>query len=286
MTTVAMLKKLISEPGIIVAAGCYDGLSAKLVEKVGFKAAYMTGFGSSGAILGKPDYGFVNMFETVTHARNLAGAIKIPLIADADTGYGNPLNVMRTVQELEKAGVAAIHIEDQVFPKRCGHMEGKEVIPMQDHISKIKAAVDSRKELLIIARTDSRTPLGIEEAIERAIAYYEAGADIVFVDAPQSEEEIYMIADKVKAPLFINMVEGGKTPILPANELEKIGYKIVIYPLTALMAATKAMEYALKELYKTGTTNHILHDLTSFQEYNKIVGLEEIIQLERKYSNM
>lgn len=283
MSKAKELKELIAKPEIIVAPGCYDGVSARLVEATGFKTAYMTGFGSSASILGKPDYGLLNMTEMVTHGRNLAGSLGIPLIADADTGYGNPLNVMRTVQEYEKAGVAAIHIEDQVFPKRCGHMEGKVVIPMKEHVKKIQAAVDARKEMLIIARTDSRAPLGFEEAIERSIAYHEAGADIVFIDAPQSLKELQTIPEKVKAPLFVNMTEGGKTPLLSAQELQELGYKIVIFPCVTVFAAFKAMKTVLLELHRTGTSKNALDLLEPFEEYNKSLGLPELMKLEKKY---
>ena len=284
MTKAQMLKSLLAEPGAIIAPGCYDGLSARLVHANGFKAAYMTGFGSSASILGKPDYGLLTMTEMVNHGRNLANSIDIPLIADADTGYGNPINVVRTVEEYETAGVAAIHIEDQVFPKRCGHMDGKTVIPMAEHVAKIRAAVDARKDMLIIARTDARAPLGLDEAIRRANAYHNAGADIIFVDAPQSMEELKIIPKEVKAPLLINMTEGGKTPIVPVSELEEMGYKIVIYPCLTVFAAHKSMNFVLEALKKEGSTDSVSSLLEDFGPYNQSLGLDDLQSLEKKYS--
>lgn len=283
MKQATLLREMLRQPEIIVAAGCYECVSARLVERAGFRTAYLTGYGTSATLLGKPDYGYITMGEMVTHGKNIAAALSIPVISDADTGYGNVLNTIRTVQEFERAGVAAIHIEDQTFPKRCGHMEGKQVISMQEHTMKIKAAVEAREEMLIIARTDARAPLGLEAAIERGLAYREAGADIIFIDAPQSVEEIQVIAEKIKAPLLINMTEGGKTPPLSSTELQQMGYKIVIYPITAMLAGVKAMEMALRELREKGSTLGIRQQMRSFGELNEIIGLEEAQALEERY---
>jgi len=277
------LKELIDKGEVIVAAGCYDGVSAKLVEKTGFEVAYMTGYGAAATVLGMPDYGFMTMNEMVTHAGNISAAISIPLIADADTGYGNPLNVMRTVREYERAGISAIHIEDQLFPKRCGHMEGKVVIPMEEHCKKIEMAVATRKSMLIIARTDARAPLGLEEALRRAKAYRDAGADIIFVDAPQSIEELEIIGKTVDAPLMLNVTEGGKTPILSAKEYEQLGFNVIIYPVVSLYAASKAMEASLRHLKEHGSTAGYLDKMDSFASFNKTIGLPEMIDLEKKY---
>jgi methylisocitrate lyase len=278
-----MLRDLLQQPEIIVAAGCYECVSARLVERAGFRAAYLTGYGTSAALLGKPDYGYINLVEMTTHGKHVAQSISIPLISDADTGYGNVLNTIRTVQEFERNGVAAIHIEDQTFPKRCGHMEGKQVISVQEHMMKIKAAAEARTSMLIIARTDARAMLGLEEAIERGLAYREAGADIIFVDAPQSVEEVQRIGEKIKAPLLINMTEGGKTPPLSSRELQQLGYKIVIYPITAMLAGVKAMEMALQELREQGTTQGIRQHMRSFGELNEILGLQDAQALEERY---
>lgn len=279
----AILREYVNQPEVIVAAGCYDGLSARLVEAAGFKVAYMTGYGVAASVLGKPDYGFITMTEIVTQARNIVSTIGIPLIADADTGYGNPLNVMRTVEEYERAGVAAIHIEDQLFPKRCGHMEGKIVIPMEEHCKKIEMAVATRNEMLIIARTDARAPLGLEEALKRAKAYREAGADIVFVDAPQSLEEVKTIVSQIDAPIMLNITEGAKTPMLPAKEFGEMGIKIVFYPSATIYAASKGMARVLECLHRTGSTKEYLGQMDSFHSFNTTMGLPELMELEKKY---
>lgn len=285
MSNVQKLKDMITQPEIIIAGGVYDGLSAMLVQEAGFRCAYMTGFGTAASILGAPDYGLLTMTEMVNHAKNLSNCLSIPMIADADTGYGNPLNVRRTVMEYEAAGAAAIQLEDQVFPKRCGHMEGKVVIPMAEHCRKIEMAANTRKEALIIARTDSRATHGLDEAIKRANAYAEAGADIIFVDAPQSKDELKIIAESIKAPLMVNMTEGGKTPILKGEELQEIGFKIAIYPCITVFAAAKAMKEVLADLKKEGTSANILGKLDNFHDFNKSVGLSFYSELEEKYTH-
>lgn len=278
-----ILKEMLEKPEIIVAPGCYDALSARLVEMAGFKAAFMTGFGASGSILGQPDYGLMTMNEMLTVCANITSAINIPLIGDVDTGYGNPLNVYRTIREFERAGVAAVHIEDQVFPKRCGHMENKAVIPVEEHCEKIRACVDAREEMLIIARTDARATHGINEAIERVLAYYEAGADIIYIDAPRSVEELRMIGEKAKGYKFVNQVENGKTPLLTVKELQDLGFDIVIFPVCTVFTAAKAMQKMLSELKQKGTTRDCLDMMTTFSEYNSIVGLPELEQMEKRY---
>ncbi|PKM89585.1 MAG: carboxyvinyl-carboxyphosphonate phosphorylmutase [Firmicutes bacterium HGW-Firmicutes-12] len=283
MSNVQKLKALIAQPEIIIAGGVYDGLSAMLVQEAGLSCAYMTGFGTAASILGAPDYGLLTMTEMVNHTKNLSNCLSIPMIADADTGYGNPLNVRRTVMEYEGAGAAAIQLEDQAFPKRCGHMEGKVVIPMLEHCKKIEMAAKTRKEALIIARTDARAPLGLDEAIKRAKAYVEAGADIIFVDAPQSTDELKTIAQNIKAPLMVNMTEGGKTPILTGEQLQEIGFKIAIYPCITVFAAAKAMKEVLADLKREGTSVNILDKLDNFHDFNKSVGLPFYHSLESKY---
>ncbi len=249
------LRRMLAEPGIVVAPGAYDGISARLVEAAGYRAAYMTGAGTAASHLGQPDLGLTTLTEMAAHAAHLAGALGIPLIADADTGYGNALNVVRTVREYERAGVAALHLEDQVAPKKCGHIAGKQVIPAREFADKIRAAVEYRTDpdLVIIARTDARAVTGLDDAIERGNRYAEAGADVIFVEAPQTEEEIQRVAREVKAPLLANMVPGGRTPPVKIAELERLGFRIVIFPAACMAAAIPAMEAALRRLAEHGT---------------------------------
>jgi len=279
------LRELLSQPGIIRAPGAYDVWSARLVQKAGFPAVYMTGYGSSASVLGAPDIGLMTLTEMATHAKNMASALDVPLIADADTGYGGILNVIRTVQEYERGGVAAVQLEDQVLPKRCGHMEGKELISKKEMVAKVKAAVYARKseDLVIIARTDARAVTGFDDAMERALAYHEAGADIIFFEAPQSVEEMKKIAENIKAPLLANMVEAGKTPFLTATELEQIGYKLVIYPSSTLYAATKSIMNLLQCLKDTDSTMGYIDNMVAFKEFYDLVGVEKARDLEKSF---
>ncbi len=255
MRPTTRLKQMLREPGIIVAPGAYDGFSARLVEAAGFRAVYMTGAGTAASHLGQPDLGLTTLTEMATHAAHLASAISLPLIADADTGYGNVLTVVRTVREYERAGVAALHLEDQVAPKKCGHIAGKQVVPAKEFADKIRAAVEYRTDpdFVVIARTDARAVHGLDDAIARGNLYAEAGADVIFVEAPETEDEIHRIAREVKAPLLANMVAGGKTPAVKIAELERLGFKIVIFPAIAMSAAITAIERALTRLGETGT---------------------------------
>ena len=253
MTT--RLRTMLEEPGIVVAPGAYDGFSARLIEAAGFKAVYMTGAGTAASHLGQPDLGLATLTEMASHASHLASCVSLPLIADADTGYGNALNVVRTVREYEKAGVAGLHLEDQVAPKKCGHIVGKQVVPPKEFADKIQAAVEYRTDtdLVIIARTDARAVTGLDDAIARANLYREAGADVIFLEAPQSLAEIERIAREVKAPLLANMVQGGRTPAVTIAELERLGFKLVIFPGVCMRAAVPAMETALESLKQHGT---------------------------------
>ena len=278
-----VLREMLEKPEIIVAPGCYDVLSARLIEQAGFKAAFMTGFGASGSILGQPDYGLMTMNEMATVCANMTSVLNIPLIADVDTGYGNPLNVYRTIQEFERAGVAAVHIEDQVFPKRCGHMEKKAVIPVEEHCEKIRACIDARKEMLIIARSDSRATHDINEAISRVNAYFDAGADIVYIDAPHSVEELRMIGQQAKGYKFVNQVEFGKTPLIKTQEMQDLGFDIVIYPVASIFVAAKAMQKLFAELKEKNTTRDYLDNMTTFKEYTDIVGMPQLVEIEQKY---
>ena len=279
-------RELLKKPGLVRAPGAFDAWSARLVEMAGFPAVYMTGYGASASVLGKPDIGLMTMSEMATQAGNMASAVDIPFIADGDTGYGGVLNVMRTVREFEKAGVAGLQLEDQVFPNRCGHMEGKQVIPKEEMAAKIRAAVYARKsdDFVIVARTDARAVTNLKDAIARAHAYAEAGADVLFVEAPQMVAEMEEIVRELKLPLIANMVEKGKTPFLTADELERIGYKIAIYPVSTLYAATRGIMKALKQLQEKGSTQACLDDLVSFEEFNNLVGVGEMRALEKKFS--
>ena len=286
MKQTTKLRNLLKKPGIIVAPGAHDASTAKIIEQTGgFQAVYMTGSGAAMSILGEPDIGLLTMTEMVTHAHNLARAVNLPVIADADTGYGNALNATRTVKEYESAGVAAIHIEDQVAPKKCGHFEGKQVISQTEMVGKLKAALDARTDpdFVIIARTDSRAVLGLDAAIERALAYVEAGADAIFVEAPQSLAELETIARSIKAPLLVNMDEGTKTPLLTVQELEKMGFKIVIFPRSAPCAAAKTIQELMLLLKQTGTTKGFSDRLVTFEGRNLITGLAKYREMEKKY---
>ena len=276
---------MLREPGIIVAPGAYDGFSARLIEAAGFRAVYMTGAGTAASHLGQPDLGLATLTEMASHASHLATAVSLPLIADADTGYGNALNVVRTVREYEKAGVAGLHIEDQVAPKKCGHIAGKQVIPTKEFAEKIRAAVEYKTDpdFVVIARTDARAVTGLDDAIDRANRYAEAGADVIFVEAPQSEDEIARIVREVKAPLLANMVPGGKTPAIKVADLERLGFKLVIFPAVCMGAAIPAMEAALAALKTTGTDWHEGPVLSPMDIFRK-VGFDWWHDIEQKFT--
>jgi carboxyvinyl-carboxyphosphonate phosphorylmutase len=270
----------------IVLPGVFDALSAKIAEYVGFDAMFQTGYGSSAALLGMPDFGLLNSGETVDNAMRIIRAVRVPVLVDADTGYGNPLNVWRLVRDLESLGAAGIFLEDQVWPKRCGHMIGKDVIPKDEYIPKLKAAIEARqsKDFIIVARTDARAPIGLEEAIERGKAYRKAGADVIFVEAPRSVEELKKVADEIDAPLVANMIEDGVTPNLSASELLKLGYQIAVFPLSAIYSATFAMKRVLTELKNTGTTKDARNIMVTFKDFNQFMNLDHFVDLERRYA--
>lgn len=281
----SLAEQLEDKNKIIVLPGVFDALSAKIAEHVGFEAMFQTGYGSSAALLGMPDFGLLNSGETVDNAMRIIRAVNVPVLVDADTGYGNPLNVWRLVRDLERLGAAGIFLEDQVWPKRCGHMAGKDVITEDEYIPKLKAALEARrsKEFIIVARTDARAPIGLEEAIERGKAYRKAGADVIFVEAPRSVEELKKVADEIDAPLVANMIEDGVTPNLPATELLKIGYRIAVFPLSALYSATFAMRQVLTELKNTGTTKESRNIMVRFKDFNQFMDLEHYTGLENRY---
>jgi 2-methylisocitrate lyase-like PEP mutase family enzyme len=279
------LKKLLQRHQLLVAPGCFDGLSARLVEEAGFEAAYLSG-GAVARSMGIPDIGLVTMSESIERAAQVVSAIKIPVIADADTGYGNAVNLVRSVREFERIGVAAIHIEDQITPKRCGHLDGKEVISLAEMEMKLKAALDTRTDpdFCIIARTDARGVHGLEHAIARGHAFAKLGVDAIFVEAPQSESELAEIPRRLPGvPLLVNVFKGGKTPMLPMERLQQMGYRIAIYPSETQRAAIHAMRGALATLKREGTTESIDASLTTFKERDKVVGLDDWQEIERAY---
>ncbi len=250
-TPAAGLRTLLQEPGLVTMPCCFDALSAKLIEAAGFPLTFMSGFAVAATRLGLPDTGLISYAEMLDQGRNICGAVSIPVIGDADTGYGNAVNVKRTVHGYAQAGFAAVMLEDQVAPKRCGHTQGKDVVPRAEAVARIRAAVDARAEgpdILIVARTDARAPLGLDEAIARGRAFVEAGADIAFLEAPESEEEMRRLCGEIPGPKMANMVEGGVTPVLPPAQLEDLGYAIAAYPLTLLSAGAAAMQDALTAL--------------------------------------
>ena len=282
------LRELLAGDEMVLAPGCYDALGARLVEEAGFDAAYMTGFGTAASRLGRPDVGLLTLTEMADNARRIAQAVEIPVIADADTGYGNPINVIRTVQEYEAAGIAAVHIEDQVMPKKCGHMEGKQLIGADEMVAKVEAAVAARRspDFLIIARTDARAPEGLEVAIERARSYREAGADVLFIEAPQSADEIETIARQFEGvPLLFNYAEGGKTPPVTHEQLRRLGFSLVIFPISTLLTATAAIRAALAQIKADGTPIELLGEMLPFNDFLDFIGMPEIRELEERFAN-
>jgi carboxyvinyl-carboxyphosphonate phosphorylmutase len=282
----ARLRQLLSSSRPVLAPGAYDALSARLVEQAGFDAVYLTGFGASASLLGRPDVGLLGFAEMADAARRMVAAVDVPVIADADTGYGNPLNVVRTVQEYERAGVAALHLEDQVMPKRCGHMGGKAVIPCAEMVAKVEAAVAARRgsDLVLIARTDSRATDGVAAAVERARAYHAAGADALFVEALETEAEIELVARELAdVPLLFNWADGGRTPPLAFDRVRELGFALVIMPVTTLFAATQAVRAALAAVREAGTPLPVLGREIAFDDFLDVIGLPEIRHLEERF---
>ena len=282
------LRKLLhdkSKP--LVVPGVYDAIGARIAQKVGFEVMFQTGYGTSATLLGMPDYGFIGATETVENARRICHTVSVPVIVDADTGYGNPLSVWKIVKELESAGASGIFLEDQKWPKRCGHMQGKEVIPKEEYAEKLRAALDARKSknFIIVARTDARDPEGLDAAIERGLQYRKIGADAIFVEAPRSVAEMKKIGKSINAPLVANMIEGGATPLLSASMLHKMGFKLILYPLSVLFANSFASLQILYELRKSGTTSKFKKNLFAFDQFNDIVDLPKFRKMEKKYAH-
>ena len=279
------LSSMIKSKKPLVIPGVYDAIGAKIAENVGFDAMFQTGYGTSATLFGMPDYGFIGATETVDNARRISNAISVPLIVDSDTGYGNALSVWKLVKELEAAGAAGIFLEDQKWPKRCGHMQGKDVISQEEYTEKLGAAIDARenKDFIIVARTDSRATEGLDKAIERGLENKKTGADAVFIEAPKSLDEMKRIGKEIKAPLVANMIEGGATPINSAETLSKIGFNIILYPLSVLFANTFATMNILKELKNTGTTSKYKQKVVDFDQFNNLVELDKFKKMETKY---
>lgn len=284
------LRELLDRDEPTVAPGVYDCLSARLVERAGFEATIITGAGVAASVLGVPDVGLITMSEALAQTRNIAHSVDLPLIADCDTGYGNPISVGRTVREFEVAGVAALFLEDQVAPKRCGHFAGKQVIPTADMVQKLRAAMDAREdpELVLIARTDARAVAGAEEAVRRGKAYAKAGADMLFVEAPQAAEELSYVAGELTplVPLMVNLVEGGRTPLLPVAELGRLGYRVVTFSGSLQKTAITAMQGLLGSLAERGDVSaYYPSKMVSLDERSEILGLPEFFEAERRYAS-
>lgn len=285
MHTSRRLRELLARDTILVMPGAYDALSARLIQQAGFEAVYMTGAGVSNSMTGMPDTGLLTLTEMAFNAKNICNAVQLPVIADADTGYGNAMNVMRTVWEYERAGLAGLHIEDQVTPKRCGHVEGKECIALEEMVGKVRAAVAARRDpdFVIIARIDARAPLGFDEAVKRGVACAEAGADAIFPEAMASPEEFAAYARAVKAPLLANMTEFGKTPYLTAQQFQEMGYKMVIYPMSAVRVALRAMQAFYVDLKRTGTQTGWLDRMMTRKELYELIDYTRFTQYEREF---
>ena len=279
------LKNMLKINKPLVIPGVYDAIGAKIAEKVGFEAMFQTGYGTSATLFGMPDYGFIGATETLDNARRICRAVSVPVIVDSDTGYGNALSVWKLVRELESAGASGIFLEDQRWPKRCGHMQGKEVITQEEYTEKLGAAIDARqsKDFIIVARTDARATEGLDAAIQRGLENKKTGADAVFIEAPRSLEEMKIIGKSIRAPLVANMIEGGTTPIMSAETLHKLGFKIILYPLSVLFANTFATMNILKELKSTGTTKKAKQQVVNFDQFNDLVELPKFQKLEKKY---
>ena len=279
------LRELLARPKVLMAPGAADALTARLIAKHGFEAIYMTGAGTTAVRLGMPDVGLLTMSEMVDNAQRIAYASQLPLIADADTGYGGPVNVQRTVRDYERAGAAAIHIEDQQWPKRCGHLAGKSLIPVEEMQAKIRAGLDARidQDFVLIARSDALAVEGFERAMERCHRYEEAGADMIFLEAPSKMEHLAAIPKAFRKPALYNMASSGKTPFLGAEEIQKLGYKVVIYPNFALLSAITAISHTLSELKRTGTMSEVSKNIASFQDFFNLVGMKEVQEAEAKY---
>lgn len=285
MTKGNLIRSALAEHSQLIMPGVYDALSAKIAARAGFEVIFITGYSLSATLLGEPDFGLLTQTEVVSAAQRICSVVDTPVIVDADTGYGNAINVIRTVQDLIRAGAAGMFLEDQIWPKRCGHMQGKQVIPLDEQLKKLRAAIEAREnsEFFIVARTDSRQALGLDEAIIRGLAFKEAGADAVFIEAPESKEEMKLISEQVPGPLVANMLERGVTPLMGPRELKDLGFDLIVWPLAPLYSVAKSLTDVYTTLRRDGSTLAILDRLMAFDEFNRIVGLEEKYALDAKY---
>lgn len=279
------IRQALTDHSPVIMPGIYDALSAKIAARAGFDVLFITGYSLSATLLGEPDFGLLTQSEVVDAAQRICNVTETPIIVDADTGYGNALNVMRTVNDLIRAGAAGMFLEDQVWPKRCGHMKGKQVIPLDEHVKKLQAAVEARgeRDFYIVARTDSRQALGVKEAIARGVAFKEAGADAVFIEAPESKEEMREIARQVPGPLVANMLERGVTPLMGPDELRELGFHLIVWPLAPLYSVAKSLTDVYGTLRREGSTASVMGNLMPFNDFNDIVGLTEKYALDAKY---
>ena len=280
-----LIRQALHAQGQLIMPGVYDALSAKIAARAGFEVIFITGYSLSATLLGEPDFGLLTQSEVVGAAQRICAVVDTPVIVDADTGYGNAINVTRTVQDLIRAGAAGMFLEDQVWPKRCGHMKGKQVIALDEQLKKLRAAVEAKQggDFFIVARTDSRQALGLTEAITRGLAFREAGADAVFIEAPESKEEMKEIAHQVPGPLVANMLERGVTPLMGPKELKELGFDLIVWPLAPLYSAAQSLTEVYTTLRRDGSTLAILDRLMPFDDFNRIVGLEEKYALDAKY---
>jgi 2-methylisocitrate lyase-like PEP mutase family enzyme len=285
MEKAKLIRRHLSEKGQLIMPGVFDALSAKIASRAGFEVIFITGYSLSATLLGEPDFGLLTQTEVVSAAERICSVTNVPVIVDADTGYGNAINVIRTVQDLSRAGAAGMFLEDQVWPKRCGHMKGKQVISLDEQLKKLRAALEARKDhdFYIVARTDSRQALGLTEAITRGVAFKEAGADAVFVEAPESKEEMKEIARQVPGPLVANMLERGVTPLMGPQELKELGFDLIVWPLAPVYSVAKSLAEVYGTLRRDGSTTAILDRLMPFDDFNEIVGLEEKYSLDQRY---
>jgi methylisocitrate lyase len=287
MPSPSPVQQLLERHGQLVMPGVFDALSAKIAARCGFEVLFITGYSLSATLLGEPDFGLLTQTEVVSAAGRICPMLDQPVIVDADTGYGNAVNVIRTVEELIRAGAAGMFLEDQVWPKRCGHMKGKQVIALEEQVSKLRAAVDaaSGRNFFIVARTDARQSLGLNDAIERGLAFKQAGADAVFIEAPHSKEEMREIARTVPGPLVANMLERGVTPLMSPRELLELGFQLVVWPLSPLYATAKTLQETYQTLRREGSTLSLLDRLMAFDDFNEIVGLTDKYALDQRYKN-
>jgi 2,3-dimethylmalate lyase len=285
MNKAEMIRRSLKESGQLIMPGVYDALSARIATKTGFDVIFISGYSLAATMLGQPDFGILTQTEMLSAAQRICSVTDLPVIVDADTGYGNAINVIRTVDELIRIGAGGMFLEDQVWPKRCGHMKGKQVIPLEEQLKKLQAAIDAKRnrDFFIVARTDARQALGLNEAITRGIAFKKAGADAVFIEAPETKEEMLEIARSVPGPLVANMLERGVTPLMGPQELRDMGFDLVVWPLAPLYSVAKSLNEVYTTLRRDGTTVDILDRLMPFNEFNRIVGLEEKYQLDEKY---